>query len=221
MDSLPQTQFFDYLSSRQVAVTDKLRLRFQTYLDNLFELNRQVNLVSRQMPGEVYWTQHLLDSLLILECVSLRDEMVLDFGSGGGLPGIPLSIACPGLRMTLLDGVNKKVRCLQDIVSRLKLPGVTAVRMRLEDFADRYEGMPFDYILCRGVRLEERFIAPMLKLLQAGGNLICYKAVRLDDVLVFPNPVIREVSHPALGIRKLVIIPHSSLQQYALKRNLI
>ena len=87
--------FEDYLKSLELENINQLMGRFEHYYNLLTTTNRKVNLVSRNIPLDRYWVQHFLDSLVALECLDLEGKFVLDFGSGGGLPGIPLKLAVP------------------------------------------------------------------------------------------------------------------------------
>ena len=84
---------------------DKNRIisEFEKYHTLLFDENQKINLVSRKTSKDDYWTIHFLDSLLPLEIFDFSGKRVLDFGSGGGLPGIPLKILFPSAEIYLLE----------------------------------------------------------------------------------------------------------------------
>jgi len=99
------------------------------YVALLAKWNKVYNLTSVRVIDEMV-SRHLLDSLAILPYLS--GESLLDVGSGGGLPGIPVSIARPDLAVTLLDSNSKKTRFLQQVKAELKLTNVTVVHARIE-----------------------------------------------------------------------------------------
>ena len=99
------------------------------YVALLAKCNKVYNLTSVRVIDEMV-SRHLLDSLAILPYLS--GESLLDVGSGGGLPGIPVSIARPDLAVTLLDSNSKKTRFLQQVKAELKLANVTVVHARIE-----------------------------------------------------------------------------------------
>lgn len=210
----PKEQFSHFLEQYFPKEAQALLTQFELYLEVLYETNQKVNLVSRQMSREDYWLYHFLDSLLIFNCMDLKGGKALDFGSGGGLPGIPIKLVRPDIKLTLLDSVGKKVKCLEQIVSTLKLNECTAIWSRLEDFVKSRPGDRFDYILCRSVRLEAGFIEPLSKLLKPAGKAVFYKANRIDDVSVLPDLEIYDVSMPLLGTRQIVIAPGWSFAEY-------
>ena len=99
------------------------------YVALLAKWNKVYNLTSVRVIDEMV-SRHLLDSLAILPYLS--GDSLLDVGSGGGLPGIPVSIARPDLAVTLLDSNSKKTRFLQQVKAELKLANVTVVHARIE-----------------------------------------------------------------------------------------
>ena len=171
--------FSQFLDELKLPGRDGILAGFDSYHALLLELNSRVNLFSRHAPADELWTKHFLDSLLPLKCVDFTGAKVLDFGSGGGLPGIPVKLAVPGCRMTLLDSVLKKTCALEEMVARLELADCEVVCSRLEDYSARGG---FDYILCRAVKLEQRYLKPLLNLLAPGGQLLCYKAKDWADI---------------------------------------
>jgi 16S rRNA (guanine527-N7)-methyltransferase len=212
-ESTNQALFQDFLQGQFPAEAGSLMSVFEQYLELLYTKNQIVNMVSRRMSKQDYWLYHFLDSLLIRKVLDTLVGKVLDFGSGGGLPGIPLKLVFPAVEMVLLDSVGKKVTCLQEMILGLELIGCAAVWSRLEDFASKGNAGSYDYILCRAVQMEDRFIPPMHKLLNKNGKVIFYKAQKSDDVSHFSGGTRYEVSTPELGIRQIFIIPKSSLQR--------
>jgi 16S rRNA (guanine527-N7)-methyltransferase len=164
----------------ELGLPEELLGRFEAYHKLLEEQNRVVNLVSRAEDKEKWWTKHFLDSLLLLKCLDLTGKKALDFGSGAGLPGIPLKLAVPDVRITLLDSIGKKARALQTMTEELGLDKVHVVNARLEDFAT--QGIGYDLILCRAVKMEERYRQPLYRLLNKGGKVIFYKAIQSSDL---------------------------------------
>jgi len=203
-------RFENYLQSR-FGDTGKLLKRFEHYHQLLVTANRNVNLVSRNLPQDRYWIQHFLDSLLALECLDLSDKIVLDFGTGGGLPGIPLKLVLPGLSLTLLDSVQKKTRILHEMAVELGLSDLVVETARLEDYAFVARRPSFDYVLCRAVALEERYIPPLRRLLKPSGMAVFYKAQKLEDLDRLRYEILWEKTDPELGLRRLVGVKQKDL----------
>ena len=124
----------------------------ETYATLLLEMNRSINLISRRDTEHV-WVAHLLHSLLPWRSVVLPQEAsVLDLGTGGGLPGIPLAILRADLHVTLLDSVGKKTAAVEGFIRRLNLSRVSVVTGRAEECS----GVPdlagaFDLVVARAV----------------------------------------------------------------------
>ncbi|MDD3607139.1 16S rRNA (guanine(527)-N(7))-methyltransferase RsmG [Candidatus Cloacimonas acidaminovorans] len=203
--------FEDYLRFLGLEDIDHLMARFEHYLHLLYNANRKVNLVSRNIPLERYWVQHFLDSIVALECLDFTDKTVLDFGSGGGLPGIPLKLAVPDFNLTLLDSVQKKARVLREFVDALSLSATNVEASRLEDYAYVAKRPSYDFIVCRAVALEERYFSPLRRLLKPSGMAVFYKAQKLDDVQVLKYEILLDKDYPALGQRQLIGIKQRDL----------
>lgn len=105
--------------------------RLVQYLSLLQKWNHKINLTAIRDPMDMV-TKHLLDALAILPHIEGRT--ILDVGTGGGLPGIPLAIMLPQLRFTLLDSHGKKVHFLTQVIASLGLKNVTLVHQRVEDY---------------------------------------------------------------------------------------
>lgn len=113
------------------------------YIDLLARWNRTYNLTAIRDPAEMI-SRHLLDSLSVLPWISgLR---LLDAGTGAGLPGVPLAIARPQMRIILLDSTGKKVRFLNHVARELQLENVSPVQERLEAY---HPEAAFDAIISR------------------------------------------------------------------------
>jgi len=123
------------------------------YLDLLLETNKQFNLTGIKEPEEA-WTKHILDSLsLIPTLVKEGVQHVVDVGSGGGLPGIPLAITLPDVTFTLVETTRKKALFLSDAVEQLGLDNVTVIAERAENLSTKDGGFRgiADAVIARAV----------------------------------------------------------------------
>jgi 16S rRNA (guanine527-N7)-methyltransferase len=116
-------------------------------LQGLYEhWNSQINVISRKDIDQLY-ERHVLHSLGIAKVVSfLPGEMVLDVGTGGGFPGIPLAILFPETKFYLVDSIGKKIKVVQEVANALGLTNLRAAHMRAEQFEER-----FDFVVSRAV----------------------------------------------------------------------
>jgi 16S rRNA (guanine527-N7)-methyltransferase len=125
----PQAILSTGVSALKLTLTAQQQRLLLAYVALLQKWNRSFNLTSVEGAGEMV-TQHLLDSLSVLPFI--QGESVLDVGSGAGLPG--LAVASPDRRFTLLDSNGKKTRFMQQAVLELRLPNVTVVKSRIEEY---------------------------------------------------------------------------------------
>jgi 16S rRNA (guanine527-N7)-methyltransferase len=205
--------FEDYLIKLGLPDIPQLMGRFEHFHKLLTEHNKQVNLVSRKMPPQSYWVQHFLDSLLAVECLDFADKTVLDFGTGGGLPGIPIQLVSTGCEMVLLDSTAKKTKILTEIVEALSLSNTSVECARLEDYAFLARRPSFDLILCRAVALEERYYSPLRRLLKPSGHLVMYKSRSMADLEGIKHTQILAREDEHLGQRSLIQVAQRDLMK--------
>ena len=114
--------------------------------------NSKVNLISRR-DIENLFTNHILHSLSIVKIIEFESSTsVLDVGTGGGFPGIPLAIFFPNVKFTLLDSIGKKIKVVESVSKDLSLSNVTAINDRVENHFEKY-----DFILSRAVAKMDKF----------------------------------------------------------------
>jgi 16S rRNA (guanine527-N7)-methyltransferase len=132
-------------------------------------------------PREVdrLWERHLLNSVAIAECVP-QGASVLDVGSGAGLPGIPLAIARPDLRVILLEPMARRVAWLEEVVAKLDLD-VTVVRGRAEEKAIRQKLANRDVVTARAVAPLGKLAGWCLPLVKPGGRLVALKGASVSE----------------------------------------
>lgn len=147
------------------------------YLDLLARWNTAYNLTAVRDPLEMVY-RHLLDSLAALPHV--RGPRVLDVGSGAGLPGVPLAIACPQWSVTCLDSNGKKTRFITQTVLELGLPNVLVAHGRVEEYRP---SAPFDTVTSRAFSQLGDFWAGANHLIGAPGRLVALKGTLTDNEL--------------------------------------
>lgn len=132
-----------------IELSDNQLDLFMLYLDNLKKWNEKINLTAINDDREII-INHFLDSISIAPFID-GNKTLLDIGSGGGFPGLTLKIAYPGLKVTLLDSVNKKVSFLKDTIRNLALKDIDAFWGRAEDTENKIPRQHFDYVVNRAV----------------------------------------------------------------------
>lgn len=182
-------------------LTAEQQQQFAKYVRLLLEWNQRINLIS---PGDEdrIAERHILESLAVLSVWPFPEgASVLDLGSGGGFPGIPLKIMRPDLSMTLLESRQKKALFLNAVVRELKLEGCRVVNARAEDIAQSSEEQ-FSIVIARAVAELKTLWEWSKPLLISGGVLLAMKGGELDDELqalekADPNSRYRIISYPA------------------------
>jgi 16S rRNA (guanine527-N7)-methyltransferase len=160
--------------------------RFQTYYQELTDWNSRMNLTAITDYEEVQ-LKHFLDSLTVAPALpqpQSPDFRLIDVGSGGGFPGLPLKIAFPQLQLVLLESTNKKADFLRHIVKILSLEGVSVITGRAEETAHLPDYRErFDAAVARGLA-EMNILAELtLPFCIVGGHLIAHKKGDIDNEL--------------------------------------
>lgn len=157
-----------------LAISSQQIQQLTLHAKELLFWNRKTNLTAITAPYEVA-VKHILDSLACAAFLPATGTL-LDIGSGGGFPAIPLKIVCPSLSLWMIDASRKKANFLKHIIRALTLDDSQAHHLRAEDMAcdDGYTHY-FDVIVSRALSSLETFMNLALPLLKPGGLLICLK----------------------------------------------
>ncbi len=127
-------------------LTENQRKQFAALYDLYEDWNGKINVISRKDIENLY-VHHVLHSLAIAKSVKFRKgTRVLDFGTGGGFPGIPLAIMFPDTNFRMIDGTGKKIRVVNEVANALGLENVDAVHLRGEEEKGKY-----DFVVSRAV----------------------------------------------------------------------
>lgn len=170
-------EFEIYLNEEQVR-------QFLNYYDLLKEWNSFMNLTAITEFHEVL-KKHFVDSLSLIKAIpdlAEKSYSVIDVGTGAGFPGIPLKIAFPNLKITLLDSLNKRIKFLNETVSELKLEDVVLIHGRAEDFSKpEKKRESFDLCVSRAVANLSTLSEYCIPFVKKGGYFISYKSERLSE----------------------------------------
>ncbi|HMT29703.1 MAG TPA: 16S rRNA (guanine(527)-N(7))-methyltransferase RsmG [Bacteroidia bacterium] len=166
---MPVDIIFKYFPS----LADDARIKFNRLGELYSDWNAKVNLISRT-DIEFLYERHVLHSLAIAKFINFKDgTRVMDIGTGGGFPGIPLAIMFPKVQFTLVDSIGKKIKVVEDVIAQLELKNAVAICER----AEKVEGK-FDYVVSRAT-------APL-------GDLYKWSRIKIDPVQknAIPNGII-------------------------------
>jgi len=166
--------FREALARERIALPAGGIASLAAYLEMVLEANRSFNLTAVREPAEA-WERLILESIAAARFLT-AGESAVDIGSGAGLPGIPLAIAMPGCRLTLVEATGKKAGFLEAAARRLGLGNVTVLNVRAEE-AGRRPGLrgAFDTALARAVGELAELVELALPLLRVGGRLLAVK----------------------------------------------
>lgn len=192
----PTPEFLESAASLGVEFEPGELDRLATFLALLLETNTRTNLTAIKDPADA-WTRHILDSLTLLPMLAdlPEDARVIDVGSGGGLPAIPLAIVSPHLRFTLLEATGKKCDFLRHAIAELDLANADVLQARAEAAGqDRGDRQPdgsrlhatreaFDAATARAVGPLAVIAELTIPLVKPGGLVILVKGQRADEEL--------------------------------------
>lgn len=191
------------------------------------EQNKVMNLTAITEPEQVA-KLHLLDSLTVLSVQDLTEKTVIDVGCGAGFPGVPLKIACPGMQLTLLDSLGKRMNWLQEILPTLGV-GAECVTARAEEaVADRRE--QYDFATSRAVARLPILLELTAPYVKVGGAVLAMKGAAAREELAESKNAIRALglkvekvqefpidgtSHAVIVLRKIAPTPKQYPRRYA------
>jgi 16S rRNA (guanine527-N7)-methyltransferase len=188
--------------------------RMGRHAQALLEWNRTINLTAITDPVEVA-VKHFLDAILPSAHIPM-DGQLLDIGTGGGFPGIPLKIMRPGQPMTLIDGARKKINFVKHVIRQVGLENIQALQTRAELLAEcqEYQGR-FQVVVCRAVSDLLAMARLALPLLAPQGRLFLYQGPsdaprRIDDSALLAAGMTPEALMdyrlPVLGDQRTLVV---------------
>lgn len=196
----------------------------------LLAKNEVMNLTAITDPDQVA-TLHFLDSLSVWQGADLSGKEIIDVGTGAGFPGVPLKIAHPDIRLTLLDSLNKRVDFLREVCDTLSLTDVTCVHGRAEEFAAGHREQ-YDAAVSRAVANLRLLAELCLPLVKVGGVFLAMKSTECEEELAEAKNAIKllggktervvdytipttDVVHRLVVIRKLSPTPAKYPRRFA------
>ena len=174
--------FIKDLSEWNIELSEVQKQQFIDYYELLVEWNSFMNLTTITEFDDVI-KKHFVDSISLIKAIDLSDnKSLIDIGTGAGFPGIPLKIIFPNLKITLLDSLNKRVKFLNEVISKLGLTDITALHGRAEDFAKPdLLREKFDLCVSRAVANLSTLCEYCLPYVKVGGYFVSYKSEKIVE----------------------------------------
>ena len=190
--------------------------------------NEVMNLTAITAPDQVA-KLHLLDSLSVLCCADLKGKQIVDVGCGAGFPGVPLAIACPTAKITLLDSLSKRMNWLDTVLPQLEITNARTLTARAEEaVADRRE--KYDFATSRAVARLNILLELTAPYVRVGGKVLAMKGaaareelaeaknaikrlgLQLEEVKDFP---VDGTNHSVIVLKKVAHTPPQYPRRYA------
>ena len=193
-----------------LALDAAQRAQLTAYMTLLAKWNKTYNLTAIREPARMV-THHLLDALAVVPHLpAMAGVRILDVGSGGGVPGIPLAIARPDAHVVMIDSNHKKAAFLMQAAIEVGLPNAESHAVRVEDFAP---AKPFDVVISRAFSDLAAFALVGARHLAPQGRLFAMKGVHPDEELAqLPHEIV-VAAKPALAVPGLDAARHLVIMQ--------
>lgn len=177
IDKMTPFQVFEnFLEKEGVKINERKFDKINKFVDLLMEKNKTLNL-TRITSEEEVWVKHIFDSLIPLRFLDLKKGMhIMDLGTGGGIPGIPMAILYPSVNFVLVDSVQKKVDAVKEFANELNLRNVKVINARAEELGrDPAHRDQYDIVLARALAALPILIEYCVPLIHLYGYVVSYK----------------------------------------------
>jgi len=199
-----------------LKLTEEQNSILEKYMEGILAWNEKVNLTNITDPAE-FRIKHNADSLMCVDFPEfLEAETVIDVGTGGGFPGIPLAVYAPEKQFTLLDSLNKRLKIIDELAGELGIKNINLVHGRAEDAARAKEYREkYDLCVSRAVSNLATLSEYCLPFIKVGGYLLAYKGPGAEE----------EVKEAAKALKtlggSLVDIRETSMEEYGLDHRIL
>ena len=170
------------LDELNIKYDDEIIAKYQAYMEGIIEWNEKVNLTSITDKDE-FIVKHYIDSVMCVPCKEFQNaEKIIDVGTGGGFPGIPLALAAPDKEFVLMDSLNKRIKIINQLCEEIGITNVTAVHARAEELAKNKDHREsYDLCVSRAVANLSTLSEYCLPFIKKGGYFLSYKGPDSDQ----------------------------------------
>ncbi len=204
---MPVDIIFKYFPGLNEVARNKMMLLGGLYQD----WNAKVNLISRNDIAFLY-ERHVLHSLAIAKFINFKDgTRIMDIGTGGGFPGIPLAILFPEVQFIMVDSIGKKIKVVEDVISRLDLKNATAINERAEKIDQKV-----DYVVSRATAP----LSDLYKWSRSKINSVQKNAIP-NGIICLKGGDLQEEVKPFLGRTEVVLLSDYFKEDYFITKKLL
>ena len=199
-----------------MKLTEEQNLKLEKYMEGIHSWNEKVNLTNITDPAE-FRIKHNADSLMCVDFPEFRSaKNVIDVGTGGGFPGIPLAVYAPDKNFTLLDSLNKRLKIIDELAGSLDISNITLVHGRAEDIAKTKEHREkYDLCVSRAVSNLATLSEYCLPFIKVGGYLLAYKGPGAEQEAEDAAKALKILGGRLVGIRE------TTMEEYGLDHRIL
>ena len=180
------------LEQLNIPYTEETLEKYRLYMEGIIEWNEKVNLTSITDRDE-FIKLHFIDSIMSVPCDEFQKaNKIIDVGTGGGFPGIPLALAAPDKEFVLMDSLNKRIKIINQLCEEIGITNVTAVHARAEELAkNKVHRQQYDLCVSRAVANLSTLSEYCLPFIKPGGWFLSYKGPDTDKELADAKKAIK------------------------------
>ncbi len=171
---------FEKLNELNISINNSREVTFNQYIKLFLEYNRKVNLISRN-DENLLFEKHIYDSLavnLFIEKYAIKKAKILDIGTGGGFPSVPMSIIYKNFDITAIDSINKKINFIKYLKDELNIANINPICKRAEELN---KNSKYDIVVSRAMAELRVMLEYAIPYLNKGGYFIAYKSIKADE----------------------------------------
>ena len=199
-----------------MKLTEEQNLKLEKYMEGILSWNEKVNLTNITDPAE-FRIKHNADSLMCVDFPEFQSaKNVIDVGTGGGFPGIPLAVYAPDKNFTLLDSLNKRLKIIDELAGSLDISNIKLVHGRAEDIAKTKEHREkYDLCVSRAVSNLATLSEYCLPFIKVGGYLLAYKGPGAEQEAEDAAKALKILGGRLVGIRE------TTMEEYGLDHRIL